>query len=180
MILPSIFRWRPGAKVCIIEEDPPEQSVEYRETKNDSILALLLFQVTNLQPGAKVRVMEDGTKMRRLQSGHGGWLDSYISVRIWHIQLNLIDPNTVGPNYSIFRMDYSGPVFSFLLAHLSTKCSWWAIVVSGCPSSVVVRRRPSCVVRRPSSVNIWCLHSKDHICDMIFMKLCQNVCIDNI
>jgi len=26
------------------------------------------------------------------------------------------------------------------LAHLSTKCSWWAIVVSGCPSSSVVRR----------------------------------------
>ena len=27
-----------------------------------------------------------------------------------------------------------------LLAHLSTKWSWWAIVVSGCLSSVVVRR----------------------------------------
>jgi len=33
------------------------------------------------------------------------------------------------------------------LAHLSTKCSWWAIVVSGCPSLSVVRR-PSCVVRQ--------------------------------
>jgi len=32
-----------------------------------------------------------------------------------------------------------------LLAHLSTKCSWWAIVVSGCPSSVVVRRASSVV-----------------------------------
>jgi len=37
------------------------------------------------------------------------------------------------------------------LAHLSTKCSWWAIVTGLCPSSVVVRR-PSCVVRRASSV----------------------------
>jgi len=94
--------------------------------KSDSVImrASLLFQVTNLQPGAKVRVMEDGTKMRRLQSGHGGWLDSYISVRICPIQLNLIDPNTVDsntvdsntvdPNYSIFRMDFSRPVFSFL------------------------------------------------------------------
>jgi len=37
------------------------------------------------------------------------------------------------------------------LAHLSTKCSWWAIVTGLCPSSVVVHR-PSCVVRRPSCV----------------------------
>jgi len=48
---------------------------------------------------------------------------------------------------------------NLFLADLSTKCSWWAIVVSGCPSSI----------------NIWCLHSKDHICDTIFMKLVQNV-----
>ena len=34
------------------------------------------------------------------------------------------------------------------LAYLSTKCSWWAIVSSQCPSSV---RRPSCVVRRAAS-----------------------------
>ena len=59
-----------------------------------------------------------------------------------------------------------------LLAHLSMKCSWWAIVVSGCPSSSVV-----CHV---SSVNIWCLHSRDHICNTIFMKLGQKVCFDNI
>ena len=37
-----------------------------------------------------------------------------------------------------------------LLAHLSTKCSWWAIVISQCPSSVV--RRASCVVRRQQFV----------------------------
>jgi len=52
-----------------------------------------------------------------------------------------------------------------LLAHLSTKCycgQWLS------------------VVRRVSCVNIWCLHSRDHICDMIFMKLGQNVCFDNI
>ena len=44
----------------------------------------------------------------------------------------------------------------------------------------VVRRRPSSVVRRPSCVNIWCLHSRGHICNPIFIKLCQNVCFDNI
>ena len=111
------------------------------------------------------------------------------------------------------------------LAHLSTKCSWWAIVVSGCPSSVVVRR-PSCVVRRASTFDVYtlettfvtwfwwnlirmfvltisrqssnmshvgsktrspgqisgnsCLHPRGHICDPILMKLCQNVCFDNI
>jgi len=48
---------------------------------------------------------------------------------------------------------WKGSFYCFL-AHLSTKCSWWAIVVSGCPSCVVVRR-VSCVVRRPSCVNIW-------------------------
>ena len=52
--------------------------------------------------------------------------------------------------------DYAGPKFSgkvmspsrrfraTFLAHLSTKCSWWAIVISQCPSSVV--RCVSCVV----------------------------------
>ena len=40
------------------------------------------------------------------------------------------------------------------LAHLSTKCSGWAIVIGLCPSSVVVRR-PSSVVRRPSCVNFF-------------------------
>jgi len=43
---------------------------------------------------------------------------------------------------------------SAFLAHLSTKCSGWAIVIGLCPSSVVVRR-PSCVVRRASSVNFF-------------------------
>jgi len=52
-----------------------------------------------------------------------------------------------------------------LLAHLSTKCSWWAIVVSGCPSSVVVRRpssvvrRASSVVRRPSTFDVYTLET---------------------
>jgi len=44
------------------------------------------------------------------------------------------------------------------------KCSWWAIGVCGCPSPV----------------NIWCLHSRDHICDTIFMRRGSNVCFDNI
>ena len=47
-----------------------------------------------------------------------------------------------------------GRAGAFLLAHLSTKCSGWAIVTGLCPSSVVVRR-PSCVVRRPSCVNFF-------------------------
>jgi len=38
----------------------------------------------------------------------------------------------------------------------------------------------SVVGRRASSVKIWFLHSRDHIRDMIFMKLSQNVCFDNI
>jgi len=59
----------------------------------------------------------------------------------------------------IYKAHFRWNKASFL-AHLSTKCSWWAIVVSGCLSSVVVRRA--------SSVNIWCLHSRDHICDTIF------------
>jgi len=42
-------------------------------------------------------------------------------------------------------------IFVYFLAHLSTKCSGWAIVIGLCPSSVVVRRA-SCVVRRPSCV----------------------------
>ena len=46
------------------------------------------------------------------------------------------------------------------LAHLSTKCSWWAIVVSGCPSS--------CVVCRASPVNIWCLHSSKNTFAILF------------
>jgi len=39
------------------------------------------------------------------------------------------------------------------LAHLSTKCSWWAIVTRLCPLCVVVRR-PSCVVRKLVYLNI--------------------------
>jgi len=34
------------------------------------------------------------------------------------IQLNLIDPNTVYSNYSVFRIDLSGPVF---ILFISTK-----------------------------------------------------------
>ena len=51
---------------------------------------------------------------------------------------------------------------TLILAHLSTTCSWWAIMVSGWPSCVAVRR--------PSSVNIWCLHYRDHICDTFFYE----------
>ena len=75
-------------------------------------------------------------------------------------------------NHDFWIWHYKSQKHYSFLAHLSTKCSWWAIVVSGCPSSVVVCH--------PSSVNISCLHSIDHICDPILTKLCQNVCFDNI
>ena len=39
------------------------------------------------------------------------------------------------------------------LAHLSTKCSGWAIVIGLCPSCVI--RRPSCVVRKHFYLNIF-------------------------
>ena len=39
--------------------------------------------------------------------------------------------------------------YALFLAHLSTKCSWWAIVVSQCPSCFV--RRASYVIRRAAS-----------------------------
>jgi len=51
------------------------------------------------------------------------------------------------------------------LVYLSTKCSLWAIVVSGCPSSVVRRRascdvrRVSCVVCRPSTFDVYTLET---------------------
>jgi len=126
--------------------------------------------------------------------------------------------------YFRFRLKGVQSVHNFLtllfLAHLSTKCSWWAIVVSGL--SVVVRcastfdvytLKTTFVIRflwnfvrmfvltisRPSSnmghvglktrstgqiLGNSCLHSKGHICgyicDLILMKLCQNVCLDNI
>ena len=39
------------------------------------------------------------------------------------------------------------------LAHLSTKCSWWAIVVSQCPSCVVHRPSSTIALRAYSSYN---------------------------
>ena len=50
-------------------------------------------------------------------------------------------------------------VYRILLAHLSTKCSWWAIVVNGCPLSVVVCRPSSCVVRRRSTFDVYTLET---------------------
>jgi len=46
--------------------------------------------------------------------------------------------------YEIYSISISRHLKAFL-AHLSTKCSWWAIVVSGCPSCVVVRLASSVV-----------------------------------
>ena len=60
--------------------------------------------------------------------------------------------------------------FINLLAHLSTKCSWWAIVVIGCPSSVVVRR--------PSTFDVYTLETT--FVTWFLMKLDQNVCFNTI
>jgi len=101
------------------------------------------------------------------------------------------------------------------------------LMVSYCGQLLsVVRRRPSCVVRRASTFDVYtiettfvirlflnfvrifvltisrpssymghvgiktrshgqilgksCSHSRGHICDLILMKPCQNVCFDNI
>jgi len=60
------------------------------------------------------------------------------------------------PEHKVLRVSYCDRTLSVVvrrassvifLAHLSTKCSGWAIVIGLCPSSVVVRRA-SCVVRR--------------------------------
>ena len=53
------------------------------------------------------------------------------------------------------------------------------LMVSYC-GQWVVRRPSSSVVRRASCVNIWCLHSRDLICNLNLMKLDQNVCLNNI
>ena len=38
-----------------------------------------------------------------------------IVISFWHIQLNLVDSNTVKPIYSVFRSVLSGPVFILLI-----------------------------------------------------------------
>jgi len=56
-----------------------------------------------------------------------------------------------GAFFSLFLLSF--------LAHLSTKCSGWAIVTSLCPSSVVVRRAASVVRRAACSVcKLFCLN----------------------
>jgi len=61
----------------------------------------------------------------------------------------------------VFHVIFSSPEHEVLMV---SYCGQWMSVV---------RRRASCV-------NIWCLHSRDHICDLILMKLDQNVCFNNI
>ena len=100
---------------------------------------------------------------------NGGTTNKILSFFIWIFQetllthLILIDFSSTPPSWcpfswnspkdipSGYKQDLTEWAITYylngalLLAHLSTKCSWWAIVVSSCPSSVVVRR-PSCVV----------------------------------
>jgi len=65
-----------------------------------------------------------------------------------------IKHNTQIKRYAIRRkMNVCKHIFFLFLAHLSTKCSGWAIVTGLCPSCVV--RRPASFVRRPSSVNFF-------------------------
>ena len=69
----------------------------------------------------------------------------------------------------------------FVCVRLFSSPEHEVLMVSYCGQWLsVVRRRVSCIVCRVSCVNIWCLHSIDHICDPILTKLCQNVCFDNI
>ena len=79
---------------------------------------------------------------------------SRITVTVWHILLMFAGVHSkcgvLGSRllYEIFFSCLQESILSVFLAHLSTKCSGWAIVIGLCPSSVVVRRASS-VVRRP-------------------------------
>ena len=50
----------------------------------------------------------------------------------------------------------------WFLAHLSTKCSWWAFGIVWCPT---------CVVRREGRQQLVCYHSSAHIHKAIIIKL---------
>ena len=56
------------------------------------------------------------------------------------------------------------------------------LMVSYCDRAVSVIRRPSCGVRRQSSVVNFlpCVRSRGHIFSPILMKLGQNVCLNKI
>ena len=66
-------------------------------------------------------------------------MGQHVSLRGWH-------PKSSKVKWNFLSM--------FFLAHLSTKCSWWAIVTGLCPSSCV-GRRASCVVRKLFYLNIF-------------------------
>jgi len=66
---------------------------------------------------------------------------------------------------------YSAEIYScYLLFAVKEVSSFLIFNFISSPKHEVVRRCSSCV-------NIWCLHSRDHICDTIFIKLGQNVCL---
>jgi len=69
----------------------------------------------------------------------------------WGQVYHVCSPSLILRYFILYIEYFLNPNF---LAHLSTKCSGWAIVTGLCPSSVVVRR-PSCVVRCASCVNFF-------------------------
>ena len=79
------------------------------------------------------------------------------TVSIRRLTIRIVAPRDI----SRYDLDIcnQGKSRCLFLAHLSTKCSWWAIVTGLCPSSVVVRRASSvvraCVVRKLFYLNIF-------------------------
>jgi len=88
---------------------------------------------------------------------HCNLLASHFHVVSWTSRFNLDLDYSSLYYYLTSNTDVAtSPVSLYFLAHLSTKCSGWAIVTGLCLSSVVVRL-PSYVVRHSSSVNFFYL-----------------------
>jgi len=104
---------------------------------------------------------------------------NFVSMFVLTISKSSSDMGGVGSN---FRSP--GQVYT-LEARFATRF-WWSLITMfvlaiSCELLwlVVVRRMSSSVVRRASSVSIWFVHSKGHICDLIWMKH-RHVWFDNI
>ena len=71
--------------------------------------------------------------------------------RSFLIVLKFFIENDLPANTKLSFSDYRSKSYrqKALLAHLATKCSWWAIVISQCPSSVM--RRQQFVLKANSS-----------------------------
>ena len=131
-----------------------------------------------------------------------GWYCVYLQQK-YSINQNRVCPFNLGIHCVLrflvtqyeWRMWFSNQkIKDFMIQPKVTRQSFVLLVCESCFLSLVFFSSPehevlmvsycgqwlSVVHRRPSCVNIWCLHSRDHICDPIFIKLCQNVCFNNI